>query len=241
MERDLGIHPRSGKPGAGEIPSRDITKSLSQRAASSGLCVTRIVVIPRSRCSSRSRSKTRGRGRGVEIARRLVGEQQSRVARERARDRDALLLASGERARAVVRRARRARRGRAARRRRRRASRSGTPAMRCGKRDVLLRRELGQQMVELEDEADVARCGTAPARAPASSSSDCPKTSTRPASGRSMPPSRWSSVDFPTPDGPITAAKRPLGTLEREPREHGHRRALAACRSSRGSRRGSRA
>ena len=49
-----------------------------------------------------------------------------------------------------------------------------------------------------------------------SSSSDWPKISTRPESGRSIPPSRCSSVDFPTPDGPMIAAKaRSSRTKER--------------------------
>jgi hypothetical protein len=47
-ERLYGIHPRSGKPVEGAIPSLDIVKSLSQRCANSGLCVTRTVVIRRS-------------------------------------------------------------------------------------------------------------------------------------------------------------------------------------------------
>src|SRR5262245_50763243 len=54
------------------------------------------------------------------------------------------------------------------------------------------------------------------ARKRASSPSDilsmrCPATWISPASGRSMPPSRLSSVVLPEPDGPITATKSPRG------------------------------
>ena len=56
-----------------------------------------------------------GAGRRVEVAGRLVGEEQLRAHDERARERDALLLAAGERARVVAAGARPGRRARASR------------------------------------------------------------------------------------------------------------------------------
>ena len=57
----------------------------------SGSCVTRTIVLP----PSCSRAKTRhdlGAGLRVEVARRLVGQQDRRIVDERARDRHALPL-----------------------------------------------------------------------------------------------------------------------------------------------------
>src|SRR6185436_18112504 len=96
MERALRLHPRSDKPWAAAIPSRVIVKSLSQRRARSGLCVTRIVVIPLSEQVEHRLSRGR-----VEIAGRLVGEQEAGASGEGARDRHALLLAAGQSARSV--------------------------------------------------------------------------------------------------------------------------------------------
>ena len=133
MERAFRVHPRSDKPWAAAIPSRVIVKSLSQRRARSGLCVTRIVVIPRSRRAARGADRTPPAEAGVEIAGRLVGEQQA-GGRGRGRAQIATRCCSppesarapcvapiGETdARAGARRAVRS------------ASDFGTPAMRCG-------------------------------------------------------------------------------------------------------------
>src|SRR6187551_2825054 len=92
----------------------------------------------------------------VEIAGRLVAHEQRRVRDERSGDRDTLLLATRKLSRLVLRAVREAdeleRRGDVA------------PALRRGQLreeqrhlDVALGREDGQQVVELEDEADVAR------------------------------------------------------------------------------------
>ncbi len=90
-------------------------------------------------------------GRVVEIARRLVGHQQLRLAGERAGDRDALLLAAGELLRIV----RRALREPDARepllRLRRRVGRAGELER---QHHVLERRQRRQQLKRLEDEAE---------------------------------------------------------------------------------------
>ncbi len=65
----------------------------------------------------------------VEVAGRLVGEQQPRRVRDRARDRDALLFAAGQFARAMARAARSSPRSRGAERRALRASAFGRPRM----------------------------------------------------------------------------------------------------------------
>src|SRR6188508_106295 len=92
----------------------------------------------------------------VEITRRLVAEQQRRVRHDRARDADALLLAAGELARPVLRAILQAdeAQGRldalaplAAR----------EPRQQQRQLDVALGREHRQQVVHLEDEADVVR------------------------------------------------------------------------------------
>lgn len=44
-----------------------------------------------------------------------------------------------------------------------------------------------------------------------------PSTTIWPRSGRSRPAAHWSSVDFPEPDGPMTAVKLPVGRLRVTP------------------------
>ena len=55
-----------------------------------------MIVLPSRSLSSLSSAMISRDGPAVEIAGRLVGEQQVRLVRERARDRDALLLAAGQ-------------------------------------------------------------------------------------------------------------------------------------------------
>jgi hypothetical protein len=93
------------------------------------------------------------RGR-VEIAGRLVGEQEAGASGEGARDRHALLLAAGQSARSVrtpIGEAD-ARQDLAGHPKRLRFRNSGDAVRH---RDVLLGREFGQQVVELEDESDL--------------------------------------------------------------------------------------
>ena len=77
--------------------------------------------------------------------------------------------------------------------------------------DVALGGEHGQQVVELEDEADVAR---APAAEPASGEAVDPLAADLDRAlrvGVSRPPIRLSSVVLPEPDGPIRARNSPGG------------------------------
>ena len=77
-------------------------------------------------------------------------------------------------------------------------------------------REHRHQIVELEDEADVARAPPRQLALRQRWSMRSPATLISPASGRSIPPSRLSRVVLPEPDGPITAMKSPRGTDEVE-------------------------
>ena len=72
------------------------------------------------------------------------------------------------------------------------------------------------EVVHLEDEADVAR---APARQRVSVKREIslPSTTMRPPVGRSMPAMRLSSVVLPEPDGPMSARKSPRGTASVTP------------------------
>ena len=94
--------------------------------------------------------------RGVEVAGRLVGEQDGRVGDDRARDRDALLLPARELARRVrcSRPASPTLRERAQARARRRSA-ATRPAVDQRQLDVLERRGPRQQVEPLEDEAEV--------------------------------------------------------------------------------------
>jgi hypothetical protein len=70
------------------------------------------------------------------------------------------------------------------------------------KSDVLEARQRREKIEELKDEADlVATDPREPIVGEAASAS--PSTRTRPAVGRSRPPTRFSSVDLPEPDGPM--------------------------------------
>ncbi len=155
MERALRLHPRSDKPWAAAIPSRVIVKSLSQRRA-------RFRVV---------RDENRGHSalgvelpeqiedglsrRRVEIAGRLVGEEESR-ARERARARSRRAAARRPRARGRRGARRSARPTRASSSpASRRAARLGNSRDAVRHRDVLFGRELRQEVMELEHESDL--------------------------------------------------------------------------------------
>ena len=123
------------------------------RAASSGLCVAISAASPVLAHEVQQHLEDPGRGLRVEVARRLVRQQQPRPVGERARERHPLLLAARELRRPVVQRgAEPHRREQLARPRlRRRPARARRPLR---QRHVLQRRELRQQVVELVDEAD---------------------------------------------------------------------------------------
>src|SRR5437660_8618748 len=95
-------------------------------------------------------------GARVELAGRLVREQQRGLVHERARDRDALLLAPGERRRAVVHAVAEAHVAQHALGTGARVARR-TPGVARGQRDVLARVEVRQQVEALEHEPDGAR------------------------------------------------------------------------------------
>ena len=90
----------------------------------------------------------------VEVAGRLVGEHQRRLVGERAGDRDALLLAARQLRRAMVEPLRQGRACRAAAPRVRCAACGSAPRTSCGRTTFSTRVELGQQVVELVDEAE---------------------------------------------------------------------------------------
>ena len=144
-------------PRCHELPLVEVERARGAHAAACGSCVTMTMVLPCSRLSACSSSRISSRALAIEVAGRLVAEQQRRVGDDGAGDADALLLAARELARVVV--------GAIGRGRRRRArspraclrsaaeslvSSSGSSTLRC-------RRQHRQQVVELEDEADVRR------------------------------------------------------------------------------------
>ena len=150
----------------------------------------------------------------VEVAGRLVAEQQRRVGDDGARDADALLLAAGELARVVLARGRSSpttasavatcsRRSRALT-----AASAAAAARRCARRSAPA---AGCRSGRRSRRGARAR---RPACASDSSSMRSPPTSTAPAVGRSRPPIRLSSVDLPEPDGPISARNSPCADLE---------------------------
>ena len=94
----------------------------------------------------------RGAGRAVEVSRRLVGEEERRAGSEGARERDPLLLAAGELRRVVV-----AALPEADGREEVRRALAGVGVARQLERqeDVLPGRHVGEELVRLEDEADL--------------------------------------------------------------------------------------
>ena len=100
----------------------------------------------------------------VELAGRLVGEQQRRPVRQRARDRHPLHLAAGQLRRPVIARDRRGRRTRAARACARAARPWSTPASACGSSMFSHAVEHRQQEEPLEDEADPRQADAAALR-----------------------------------------------------------------------------
>ena len=181
----------------------------SQRAASSVSWVTRTSVVPRSRWPRNSSSMMSRAGGLVEIAGRFVGDDDGGIGRERAGERDALLLAAGKLGRIMVhalcqarRRPIRARRGKARRMRRRvRAAQRRFPAPSWSG----------------SDERPERRCRSfcresGRVRSSSSRLNSSPATMTEPESGRSSPVITMSSVDLPEPEGPRrpTASPRPI-------------------------------
>ena len=142
-------------------------------------------------------------GGRVELAGRLVGEEHGGPVGERASDGDALHLTAGELRGAVPGAVGQPHVGeQLARPRPPLAAR--TPASAIGQLDVLARRQDGQQMKALKDEAEP---GQPKPRQVAVGEGVEPRTEDldTPADGVSMPPSSWSRVDLPLPEGPTIA------------------------------------
>ena len=158
--------------------------------------------------SARKRAEHVVGGLRVEVAGRLVGQQHPGAVGDRAGDGDSLLFAAGQFRRAMAlalseteigEQFARAGRGLSAR----------EPRDHLRQDEILERRELRQQVMELVDEADVA-CASAPsARSSLMVEVAAPPILTSPASGRSSRPARCRSVDFPAPDGAISATDWP--------------------------------
>ena len=136
-------------------PSRKTTTRCAC-SAMSGSCVISTTVLPSSFSLWKTRHDLLG-GLRVEVARRLVGQDELRVVDQRPRDRDALLLAARELARLVVLAARRAPRSRRHRRAFSSRSRARVAVGGVDQRqlDVLERRGAGEQVEGLEHEADL--------------------------------------------------------------------------------------
>ena len=150
----------------------------------------------------------------IEIARRLVGEQNDRLARDRARHGDALLLSARELARQMFRPMRHAhafeRLGDA-------LAALGRPHAAIGERqlDVLEHGEIADQIEALEDEPDLAIADARALRSAAARRRAGRSARTSPCVGESSSPRIESSVDLPQPDGPPieTYSPRAISTL----------------------------
>ena len=180
----------------------------SQRAASAVSCVTSTSVVPRSRWPRNNKFDDLSSRRLVEIAGRLVGDEEGGIRSERAGERDALLLAAGQFGRICDQAAGQPDGGEFALGAGKRVARAGE-LERHG--DVLQRRHGRNQVEALKNDADVL---AAEARESilVEFVQSSPATTTEPLSGRSSPVITMSSVDLPEPDGPSrpTASPRPI-------------------------------
>ena len=131
-------------------------KIRSATPTTSRLCVTMTTVLPDSRARRVEQLEHRGRRLRVEVAGRLVGQDQRGVVDERPRDGHALLLAARQAVGKARARGRRGRPARAGRARAPRPARRRTAVQLERQQQVLLDGEQRDQVEELEDEADVA-------------------------------------------------------------------------------------
>ena len=137
------------------------------RAAAFGSCVTMMIVLFELRAEDLHQRENLVGALGVEVAGRLVGDDQFRVGDDRPGDADALLLPAGELPRPVVHAVRQADQVQ------RRFHLLAALLLRQRQKqqrqlDVLVGGEHRQQVVELEDEADVPGAATGPVRSPTS-------------------------------------------------------------------------
>ena len=155
-------------------------------------------------------------GLRVQVAGRLVAQDQRRVGDHRPRQRNTLLLAAGKLRRAVLAAIGQTHTGqRLVGPLQGRCTRHAVQDERHG--DVLPRREHGDQVEELEDEAD-ARAAQRRERVVVQRAQVGVAKQTLPLVGRSSPPSKYSSVLLPEPLGPIIATNSPGSTLRLTPR-----------------------
>ena len=189
--------------------------------------VTRTTARPSS-AASRSRASTAAPGLGVEVAGRLVGEQERRVVDERARDGEALLLAAGELVGEPRRRRRQPEASISARPRAGAPRRA--PGSRAGSRTFSSPVSSGTRWKNWKTKPTRARRSArelalgAAVDALAGDLDAC-----RPRGGRA-PPRRCRSVDLPEPERPTTATSSPGA------RRRGRRRRARGARRGRGRR-----
>jgi hypothetical protein len=144
-----------------------------------------------------------GPGPRVEVARRLVGEEDRRRAGERPGDGDPLLLAARKLPRAV---------GASS------AARSTLrPASSSGRRMFSSADSVGRRLNDWKTKPMWRRRSAVSALSPIVPTSS-PAMATVPPLGRSSPARRCMSVDLPEPDGPMTAVNWPRGTSSVTPR-----------------------
>ena len=157
-------------------------------------------------------------GRAVELAGRLVGEEDLRPVSERGAERDALLLAARELGRVARRASLRGRPARAARR-----PAAGARAARCRAGRAAARRARARSARARAHARSAGRrsrgasSGTSTRRRAGSLPRSSPCTRTTPADGRSSPASSRSSVDLPEPLGPSTVSTSPSRDGQRQP------------------------
>ena len=183
------------------------TTRRAYRWASSGLCVTTISVWP-GRVEVEQQRADLVAGGGVDRAGRLVGEQQRRLVDQRPGDRHPLPLAAGQPGRvgvAPVRDPQRAEQFVGALPRVARLD----PGELCGQQHVVDDRHVVEQVEELEDHADLPAAEPCRARLATACRPVRRRPGPRPLVGRSIPAMRLSSVDLPTPDGPMMATASP--------------------------------
>ena len=149
-------------------------------------------------------------GLAIEVAGRLVAQQQRRVGDDRAGDADALLLAAGELPRVVLRAVgeaddRQRDAARASGARPSTASSAAAAARRCA------RRSAPAAGCRTGRRSRRAARATPTAGRPTACRCDRRRRRSIPSVGVSRPPIRLSSVVLPEPDGPISARKSPVG------------------------------
>ena len=199
-------------------PSRTWT-TRSARSADAGSWLTTSAVPPSSRDQLGDQVEHLARGGGVELARRLVRDQELRAAGEGRAERDPLLLAAGELARMSVAACRPGRRARAARPARASRLRPGLAGEAELHADELTRGQLAGERppVVLVGVADRARAEAGRPPSDRAVRRRCRRRSpSRRRAGRS-PATIRSSVDLPEPLGPRTTHSSPGCTVRVRP------------------------